>query len=437
MSLMMNTSHSLASRDEGFHVSAGQAWYTLILMMLLMVFGLMDRMIIGTLFPQLKAEWGLTDAKLGVLASAVSWSMAGFVIPAALLADRWSRKHAITLMALVWTVATIACGMAGNFTQLFVARLLIGAGEGGFNAGAVSMIATIFPPRLRATVISLFSSSGAFGTVIGVVLGGFIATRWGWREAFFMVAAPGLLVALLFAVGARDYKTYDLQVSSADGGPARAMRFRELLQALFTTPSLVCLYGGIAATLFFQVVIVAWSPSLFARTESLPMDKASVRAAALMLAAATGIVLAGLLTDQLKKRSPTAIMLGPAAFSLISGVLLALALHSFEGASRLVLMICGSLFMLGSVGPAFAAAQTVVHPGLRATTVGVINVIGHLTASIGPIFAGAMSDRLGIATGIELSTLALGAAAIFFVVGARYYEADAARFAHLQIPPPA
>jgi MFS family permease len=167
------------------------------------------------------------------------------------------------------------------------------------------------------------------------------------------------------------------------------------------------------------------------------MDQASLRAGALMLAAATGIVVAGILIDRLKNRMPRAIMLGPAVFSLLSAVLLAFALHFFEGGPRLLLMAVGSLFMLGSVGPAFAAAQTVIHPGLRATAVGVINVVGHLVASIGPIFAGAMSDRFGIAAGIELSTLALGAAALFFTVGARYYEADAARYAQLQTPPPA
>ena len=85
------------------------AWWIFTVMVSLMIVDYVDRQVIVSMFPHLKAEWNLTDSQLGSLASIVSITVALGTVPLSLLADRWSRVKSIVLMALVWSFATIAC----------------------------------------------------------------------------------------------------------------------------------------------------------------------------------------------------------------------------------------------------------------------------------------------------------------------------------------
>lgn len=422
-------SHMHAPGEQGpedYPIPKGQAWYLLAMLMLLMVFGLMDRMIIGTLFPKLKEEWGLSDTQLGGLVSATYWGMAVFVIPAAILTDRWSRKQAIVLMAAIWTCATIACGLATNVAQLIAARFFIGAGEGGYNAGAISMISSTFPERLRTTATSLFSSAGTLGSVLGVAIGGYVATHYGWREAFFVVAAPGLLVVLLFAFTARDSRPVALEMVG-DDGRQRKMVLGDSMRVLFASPSLLGLYVGISGVLFMNAAIYAWLPALLNRSEGMAMGDAAMHSALVLLAASCGTVLGGVLVDRLKGFGRRVLMLAPATYAFLGALAFIFAFSSLHGDARFVVLCVGGFFLGAIFGPVFAACQTVVHPGLRATVVGVINVIGQIVGGLGPLTVGLLSDAIGLETALAVVCIALLAAGVALAIGSASFENDAVR----------
>ena len=119
-------------------------------------------------------------------------------VPLSLIADRWGRVKSITLMAFIWCLATVACGMATSYTQLLIARGVVGLGEAAYAAAGAALLAHTFRSTGRAAVQGAFQSAGLFGSVLGVVIGGVIAARFGWRTAFFVVGAPGLLLAVLY-----------------------------------------------------------------------------------------------------------------------------------------------------------------------------------------------------------------------------------------------
>ena len=102
----------------------------------LMVLDFADRQVVVATFPQLQAEWGLSDAQLGALVSVVSVTVGLGALPAALLVDRWSRVRAIALMGTVWSLAAAAAGAAQSFGQLLTARAALGAGEAGYGPAA-------------------------------------------------------------------------------------------------------------------------------------------------------------------------------------------------------------------------------------------------------------------------------------------------------------
>lgn len=188
---------------------------------LLMMVDFIDRQIVVALFPALKAEWQLSDRELGALLSVVSITIAIFSFPIALLADRWSRVKSIAVMAVVWSLATIAAGLSRSYGQLLVARGLVGLGEAGYGAAGGALLTSLFPPNRRGTVLGGFLAAAALGSVLGVVLGGVIVEHWGWRAAFGIVGVPGLVLALLFLL-VRDYRTVPLVDAAAERLGARA-----------------------------------------------------------------------------------------------------------------------------------------------------------------------------------------------------------------------
>ncbi|MEK6535568.1 MAG: MFS transporter, partial [Thermodesulfobacteriota bacterium] len=195
---------------EGYLFSKAYTHYVFLLLWLLYFFDYIDRMVVVSLFPFLKADWGLTDAQCGAMVSAVYWAIILFSFPISILIDRWSRKKSIGIMAVLWSMATVACAFTRNFGQLFAARAAIGIGEAGYAPGGTAMISALFPEKRRAFMVGIWNASIPLGMAAGIVIGGAIASRWGWRHAFGIVALPGLIIALLFLF-VRDYKTVGLE----------------------------------------------------------------------------------------------------------------------------------------------------------------------------------------------------------------------------------
>ncbi len=187
-----------AAVPEGYLFSRRYTNYIFILLFLLYMFDYIDRMVISSLFPFLKAEWQLTDTQCGGLVSAVYLSIVIFTFPVSILIDRWSRKKTVGLMALLWGLATGLGAFTKTFRQLYSTRSLIGIGEAGYAPGGSAMISGMYPVEKRSWMLGLWNASIPLGSAMGVAIGGIIATHWGWRHALGLVAIPGIIVAFLF-----------------------------------------------------------------------------------------------------------------------------------------------------------------------------------------------------------------------------------------------
>src|SRR5687767_13852521 len=179
--------HALDGHKEhadGYLIGRGQAWFAFAMTIALMLFDYIDRQVIVSLFPYMKADWGLSDKQLGGLVSVLSVTVALGALPVALFADRYGRVKSIVVMALVWSAATISCMFSRSYGQLLAARSLIGLGEAGYGSVGSSLIASIFPARMRPVLLAAFFAAASVGSVLGVLLGGLIAARWGWQAAF-------------------------------------------------------------------------------------------------------------------------------------------------------------------------------------------------------------------------------------------------------------
>jgi MFS family permease len=407
---------------QEFQVSRGYANYVFLLLFLLYLFNYVDRMVIASLFPYLKLEWGLTDTDCGWFASIVTLMMTVFVFPVSLLIDRWSRKKAIAAMAVMWSIATALCAFTKNFAQLASMRAVVGVGEAAYTSGGHAMIAAYFPEEKRATMNGLFTAAIPMGTAVGVILGGAIAVNWGWRYAFGLLAIPGLIVAILF-FWVKDYKT--VQITKKAGTGEAKMNWKDIAREFLHTPSVLFTYVGYVGNTFVTTALMTWLPSYFNRIDGIPMDKAGVKTSIVFLLAIFGAPIGGMLIDRIRKKWFNARMSVPAITSFLTGLFLFIGFFFFEGTAQYIFLI-----LFGFTAPMFAAGgsavtQDVVHPGLRAMSYSLAQFFMMLLGySLSPIFVGAISDRYDLLTAFKFLPLFSLLGAIGFFIGSFFYVRD-------------
>jgi MFS family permease len=405
-------------------ISKRQSYLIFTLLFLLYMFDYIDRLVVSSLFPFIKAEWDLSDTQCGMLISSVYWSILVFTLPVSVLIDRWSRKKSIAIMALLWSMATAACAFTRSFPQLFAARTAIGIGEAGYAPGGTAMLSALFPEEKRGRILGLWNASIPLGSALGIILGGLIADRYGWRHAFGIVAIPGMIVALLFFF-VKDYKTVELIKSANDKTLKIKMSKKDFVRQFTRPKSLIFNNLAFAANVFVTTALMSWLPTYFSRTEDLTMTKAGGKAGAIMFLAIIGAPLGGYLSDLWRKKKLNARMLFPACSSFLTAIIFFIALVLFKGPSQYITFLIGGITIAAFVPASVAVTQDVVHPGLRATSLSLNVVIQHLLgSSLGPIFIGILSDRFGLTTALAFLPIFTALGALFFLIGSFYYQRD-------------
>jgi MFS family permease len=423
---------------EGYLFSKRYTNYIFILLFLLYMFDYVDRMVVTSLFPFLKADWNLSDTQCGALMSAVYMSIVLLTFPVSILIDRWSRRKTIGIMAVVWSFATVVCAFTKSFPQLFTARTFIGVGEAGYAPGGTAMIAGLYPQEKRSWMIGLWNASIPLGSAIGIALGGVIATHWGWRHAFGLVAIPGLIVAVLFFF-VKDYKTVGLTISKGQHERkservAVAMSIKDMLNEFLNKPSLIFTYFGMAGVVFTTTSLMTWLPTYFHRVQGLPESQAGLKSSAVMILALVGAPLGGYISDKWRKKKVNARLLFPTISTILSAIMLFLALVVFPGKMQYVLLLTMGVLITAFVSAASAVTQDVVHPGMHAMSYAVAVVIQNsLGAFTSPILIGALSDATNIQTAMSVLPLALLLASVMFFTGSFYYEKDLSKVEKIKL----
>lgn len=404
-------------------------WIVLLMTVLLMFSDYSTRQSITPMFPLIKAHWSLSDSQLGLLVSIVSISVGVTTIPIALLADRWGRVRSITLMAFVWCLATIFCGIAQSYDQMLAARFIVGLGEGAYAAGGAALLAHAFPAHQRAAVMGTFQAAALLGSMLGIILGGGLAVKYGWQTTFIIVGAPGLLVAALFPFLVRDYKTVEF---AHDGDAATkapvSQRFKQIVREIFAARSGNLVFVGNGLQMGMPIVIVAWLTTYLNRYSGMALEKAAGITALSVLVGALGLILGGALADRMSRNNPRARVLLPAAYAAMTGIFLIAAFALPPGPLALACILIGALFSTAQAGPAVAMLVDVTHPAVRTTVTGTCVVFGNLLGqALAPFLVGRMSDLFNLKAALTVIPVISFAAALLFVLAARSYVADTAR----------
>lgn len=408
--------------DSGHDKPGAYAWLVFAIIAALGFVDWLVRQIVIGILPQLKLEWQLSDSKIGLLAAIVPIMVSLAMLPLALVIDQWSRVKTIFLMALIWSLATVACGFATSYNQLLVARAFIGLGEAAYGPAGFALLAWYFPLRLRSTVIGGVLVVAALGNVMGIALGGTLAQQWGWQNTFIAAGCLSLIVSL-FALTIKDYPTAPL----ASGGSAAA-KITYAMRTLLRSPTVNLTYLGSASLLFIMSALVTWLPTYLGRFYGYTIAHASQTGAVGVALTAIGAVLWGQAADRWGVRNARGRLWVPAIGALSCAMVLLAALTLFNiGSGRLILLLAVFFFAAVVMGPVNTVVMDVIEPGLRASASALVGLAQNLLGlAAGPIVVGLLADLYGLEAALLVLPVFAVMSFVFFMLASRTYPGERA-----------
>lgn len=256
-----------------------------------------DQMLLSAVLEQVKLEFTLSDTESGLLGSVfvLVYTLAS---PLGYFGDQMRRKWIIAGGVLLWSLATLAAGLARTYHELLLCRALLGVGEAAYATIAPSIIADLYGKDERSRKLALFYLATPVGSALGYVLGGYLGLHYGWRAVFFVGGLPGLVFAALAAL----IKEPERGRLDRDEAPAEPVSFPRALGRLLRTPAWRINTIGLTLMTFTLGGLSQWMPAYLERVHG--VKGAAVPFGAVTVAAGIcGTLLGGILGDRMQARS--------------------------------------------------------------------------------------------------------------------------------------
>ena len=376
--------------------------------MVLYLCSFLDRNIITLLVEPLKQDLSLSDVQIGLLyglAFAAFYTTLGLF--AAGMADLWKRPAVISAGVILWSLATAACGLATNYAQLFIARMLVGVGQAALSPAAYSLIADYFPPRVRLRATSTYATGLYLGIGLATLTGGLIINwvarggsanlPWlgslsGWQVVFIVVGLPGVLLGILTLASVRE----TARIGDTPGGGTGIRAFVRYLggsqRRLYLTHFL-----GFSFQVTYSYSFGAWTPSFLIRQFGWTQAQTGLALGTVTLVAAPlGVYLGSLAAQKLRRRYPRDAEIR-VAIAVALGALPAALVFPFVPEASVSLALIGLTQCLISMpfGISPVALNEVTPNRFRARIIAMylfcINLMG---LSLGPVGVALLTERV-------------------------------------------
>jgi MFS family permease len=300
--------------DQEGYPGTGYACYVVGVLLVAAVTSYLDRYLISLLVEPIKRDLLLSDTQISLLqgfAFAIFYVLLG--LPFGALVDRSNRRAILVAGVALWSAMTMACGLAGTFTELFVARAGVGIGEACLAPAAYSLIADYFRPAARGRAMGVYNVANYIGTGASLLIGGIVISLVGqasaaalplvgevasWKAVFLIVGAPGLAVAVwLLTV----HEVPRKQIGNTRGrGAAVAQLYAHLRQH---PAAYLALYTVSTMTAFVGLTIAVWGPTFFIRQLGVPPAQVGLHLGPVTaIAGVLGSLSSGILSDWLVRR---------------------------------------------------------------------------------------------------------------------------------------
>ena len=383
---------------------SGWQWKVLIVLTLINLLNYFDRLIINPMFPYLKEEFGVSDSRLGLLASAVILVHSLAVLPFGFWSDRGPRQKIMAFGVFLWSAATALSGVATTFGSLLLTRGVVGVGEGAYAPAGTAMISDCFPHNFRARVQGVFNMGMLVGGVLGLAAGGVLSQWIGWRHAFYLVGVPGFLLGLA---------AYRLRVPL----PAPTEKPPAITSLLKIPAYLMVLAGGLFAV-FASTAFITWGPTFAIRYHSLSIAQAaSWMGLIVLMGSVGGVLLGGYIADGLQARWAYGRAITIGATLLIGTPFLYVSVTT-DSLFRFFLCLFVSSFLLTCYhGPATAVIHDLTPERAHSFAFALYLLVIHLFGdTMAPVLVGRVSDLSELRHGLQIGVAANFVAAVCFLI---------------------
>jgi predicted MFS family arabinose efflux permease len=374
----------------------------LIVLTLIATVQFFDRALMVVILEPLKQEFSLTDAQLGFLSGfsyAAAFALAG--IPFGWMADRGNRRNLLAALLAIWSALVAFAGSANSFMALVLTRVGIGAADAGGQPCSVSIISDLYPTQRRASAVAIFFVGVPLGMASGFIVGAIVAGQLGWRTAFYVAAAPGVLLTILLLLLVKEPKrgASDGLQESKDNAPPLS----ETFAFMRSQKSLVYLMAASVLVTASSSAMMSWIGSLLVRVHGLSLENVGMLTGLCMGGfGAIGTIVFGWVADRQgakDMRNQPRMMAIAAAVIAISGTAVSLLPTVLGAAISLALF---ASMVAGLNGPTYALTQSLVRVRMRGTSMSTLVVLLNLIGvGVGPALAGILSDQFAAAFGAE------------------------------------
>lgn len=332
------------------------------------------------LLPLIREDLHISFTQAGLLSAAATFSYALGQIPAGFLSDRYGPRRLFFIGLLGWSVFSVFLGLIEVFWLAVMTQLLAGAFRALLFAPGMSLLASWFPAERRATAMSLYMLGGFAGTIVLSLGGPLLSAAYGWRAAFMMMAAIGIVAAFIYLRYAREKPRNAAvqQLTIAD------------ISRLFSHPIMwVC--SGLQFVRFAVVTAyMVWLPSLLVVDRGLSVQNAGFIVAMAAAFTAPSNTLGGYVSDRL--RNPPLVIGGALAVLACTAALLPFT-HSLP--LLLLLIAVNSIFLQFYFGPLFLVPVEVLGPRIAGTATGFSNLFANIGGFLTAWAMGAIKDQSG------------------------------------------
>ena len=390
----------------------GRLLAVLILLGLSVFINYVDRANLSIAAPMLKDELGISASQLGFLLSAFFWTYACMQLVSGWLVDRLNVNWVIAGGFFLWSAATAATGVMRAFATLFLLRLMLGAGESVAYPSYSKIIALHIPEEHRGLANSLISAGLLLGPGFGILVGGTLMARFGWRPFFITL---GLLSLLWLIPWIQCMPEASASTRTDNNGVPSLTEFLRLRSAWGTCIGLFC--GN-----YVNYLLITWLPFYLVRGRHFSLEgMAKIGGAAYLLGAGFS-TLAGWLSDRwiIAGESPTRVRkIFTGGGLLFAGIALGLAAISGP-VLCIVMLFLGVIFFGAFASNLWAITQTLAGPQAAGRWTGFQNFVGNLAGIVAPALTGLVLDRTGQfywAFAILTAVAIVGTLCWFFLVG--------------------
>lgn len=399
-------------------------WELILLLWLAFFFNQADRQIFNVVLPAIRNELNLTDSDMGLIAS-ILILVYGLLVPiAGYIGDRTNKKFVLMISLLIWSTSTLFTGMSVLFIHLiFLQSIATGGGEAFYSPSANALIGE-YHDKTRATAMSIHQTALYTGIITSGYLAGWLADRFGWRVAFYIFGAFGILLSLIIGFRLKD----SLPQPDKKDENHKTMII-EALDVFFKKPTALLLTVAFAGMVFVNVGFMTWMPTYLHEKFGFSLAISGFNATFYhYVAAFIGVLLGASVSDRFSSK------IGIRGIVQGSGLLLATPFIFMLGISNTPFIIYVALTLFGLFrgiydSNIFAALYDVVEPRFRSTATGLMLMFAFITGASAPYILGKLKPALGLDWGLSaLSFVYILSAACIFVAVRFFYKNDFINF---------